>query len=291
MIGPVNFHLFNSSKILITALFVRIFLRKHINTSQWTSLLMLFVGVLVTQQSEIYSKVWLGFQMGACGIRLRSLFHRPRFIAQNFIAHAFQGNAEYNGGRERSSCQGARISDVLKWTKALRSNGPTFYSRPRLSRIAKRGALQIPTCQHFSLQPLFLKVCMFMFLILLYSTTVLHLVLSVFFVHFASWILSFSYFHLHLEVRVGCEDGIFFFHQTVNPPLRYWSTLDYRWHSFLNPREWTSIQAPVDNFLSFSLQFSYRRRCTSFWTVFLGGRGWTSIQAWGTRPLDQDGVS
>ena len=37
MIGPVSFHLFNSSKILITAFLVRLFLKRRISTNQWMS--------------------------------------------------------------------------------------------------------------------------------------------------------------------------------------------------------------------------------------------------------------
>jgi UDP-sugar transporter A1/2/3 len=85
MIGPVNFHLFNSSKILITALFVRIFLRKHINTSQWTSLLMLFVGVLVTQQSEIYSKAVEDCKAGSASDSHLSTLFSSTVVFEGFV--------------------------------------------------------------------------------------------------------------------------------------------------------------------------------------------------------------
>eukprot|EP00668_Euglena_longa_P033214 GGOE01042751.1.p1 GENE.GGOE01042751.1~~GGOE01042751.1.p1 ORF type:complete len:453 (+),score=170.61 GGOE01042751.1:45-1403(+) len=54
MIGPIKFHLFNSIKVLITALLVRTFLKRVLTINQWCSLLMLFIGLIVTQQSEIF---------------------------------------------------------------------------------------------------------------------------------------------------------------------------------------------------------------------------------------------
>eukprot|EP00667_Euglena_gracilis_P006481 EG_transcript_6539 len=54
MIGPIKFHLFNSIKVLITAILVRTFLKRVLSLNQWCSLLLLFVGLIVTQQSEIF---------------------------------------------------------------------------------------------------------------------------------------------------------------------------------------------------------------------------------------------
>ena len=59
MIGPIKFHLFNSVKVLVTAVLFRLFLKRQLNLNQWISLLMLSVGLIVTQQSDIFSKVRL----------------------------------------------------------------------------------------------------------------------------------------------------------------------------------------------------------------------------------------
>jgi hypothetical protein len=48
---------FSLCRPLTGALLVRVFLKRHLSVNQWCSLLMLFVGLIVTQQSEIFYQV------------------------------------------------------------------------------------------------------------------------------------------------------------------------------------------------------------------------------------------
>ena len=57
LIGPIKFHLFNALKVPITAILFRTFLKQILTNNQWYSILLLFVGLIVTQQSDIYGKV------------------------------------------------------------------------------------------------------------------------------------------------------------------------------------------------------------------------------------------
>eukprot|EP01012_Entosiphon_sulcatum_P017225 TRINITY_DN22021_c0_g1_i1.p1 TRINITY_DN22021_c0_g1~~TRINITY_DN22021_c0_g1_i1.p1 ORF type:complete len:480 (-),score=72.74 TRINITY_DN22021_c0_g1_i1:20-1459(-) len=72
LIGPVKFHLFNNLKVVVTAILFRVFLKRRLHVNQWVALLVLFVGVIVTQQADILQKGQL-----AEGTTVAGLFSSP----------------------------------------------------------------------------------------------------------------------------------------------------------------------------------------------------------------------
>eukprot|EP00906_Rhabdomonas_costata_P013841 RCo019837 len=64
LIGPLRFHLFNAIKIPITAVLFRVFLARKLSANQWCAIVLLFVGVLVAQQSEILRQLPVGPHAG-----------------------------------------------------------------------------------------------------------------------------------------------------------------------------------------------------------------------------------
>jgi len=54
------------------------------------------------------------------------------------------------------------------------------------------------------------------------------------------------------------------------------------WHTFLDPRGWTSIRALVDNFPPFSLQFPRKKGVDLYLERFFGGSGGGVLLGHGT---------